>query len=144
MIFKFIFEHIFGPKKDNFICSVFVLLEGTSNAICDFRLYLQSENFDILTILTVYSCIIPVHYFEHYWQYSSNYMFKVNNRNTRTIMWNMFKVNNKDTKTMPLANDATGDVTGIVLVSLLLTLNIFHNIVLVFLLLTLSRWMPAK
>ena len=28
-------------------------------------------------------------------------MFKVNNRNTRTKMWNMFKVNNKDTKTTP-------------------------------------------
>ena len=31
----------------------------------------------------------------------SNYMFKVNNRNTRTKVWNIFKVNNKDTKMMP-------------------------------------------
>ena len=58
------------------------------------------------------------------------YPFKVNNRNTRTRceicsklliniserrLWNMFKVNNKDTRTTP----------GIILVSLLLTLNIF-------------------
>ena len=63
-------------------------------------------------------------------------MFKVNNRNTRTKVWNMFKVNNKDTKTMPL-------LSGIVLVSLMLTLNMFHTFVLVFLLLTLGRWMPA-
>ena len=53
---------------------------------------------------------------------AGNYMFKVNNRNSRTKVWNMFKVNNKDTKTTPL-----------------LTLNIFHTFVLVFLLLTLSR-----
>ena len=33
----------------------------------------------------------------------------------------MFKVNNKDTRTTPMAN-------GIVLVSLLLTLNIFHTL----------------
>ena len=33
----------------------------------------------------------------------------------------MFKVNNKDTRTTPIVN-------GIVLVSLLLTLNIFHNL----------------
>ena len=26
---------------------------------------------------------------------------KVNNRNIRTNVWNMFKVNNKDTRTMP-------------------------------------------
>ena len=56
---------------------------------------------------------------------AGNYMFKVNNRNSRTKVWNMFKVNNKATKTTPLA--------------LLLTLNIFHTFVLVFLLLTLSR-----
>ena len=31
---------------------------------------------------------------------ADNYMFKVNNRNTKT----MFKVNNKDIKTMPLAS----------------------------------------
>ena len=43
----------------------------------------------------------------------------------------MFKVNNKDTRTMP----------GVVLVSLLLNLSKFH-LVLVFLLLTLSRLMP--
>ena len=33
---------------------------------------------------------------------SNNYMFKVNNRNTRTKVWNMFKVNNKAIKTTPL------------------------------------------
>ena len=32
-----------------------------------------------------------------------NYMFKVNNRNTRKKVWNMFKVNNKDTKMTPMA-----------------------------------------
>ena len=55
---------------------------------------------------------------------TSNYMFKVNNRNTRTRC-QIFKVNNKDT-------------IGVVLVSLLLTLNISH-LLLVFLLLTSSR-----
>ena len=30
------------------------------------------------------------------------YLLKVNNRNTRTKVWNMFKVNNKDTKTTPM------------------------------------------
>ena len=34
---------------------------------------------------------------------AGSYMFKVNNRNTRTKVWNMFKVNNKDTKTTPIA-----------------------------------------
>ena len=62
------------------------------------------------------------------------YLLKVNNRNTRKKVWNMFKVNNKDTKTTPHQNDAN----GVVLVSLLLTLNIFHTFVLVFLLLTLN------
>ena len=38
------------------------------------------------------------------------YMLKVNNRNTRTKVWNMSKVNIKDTKTTPM-----------------LTLNIFHS-----------------
>ena len=41
------------------------------------------------------------------------YLLRVNNRNTRNQGWNIFKVNNKD--------------TGIVLVSLLLTLDIFHT-----------------
>ena len=63
---------------------------------------------------------------------AGNYMFKVNNRNARTKVCNMFKVNNEDTK-----NDA--DAIGVVLVSLLLTLNIFHMFVPMFLLLTLSR-----
>ena len=35
---------------------------------------------------------------------AGNYIFKVNNRNTRTKVWNMFKVNNKDTKKTPLAS----------------------------------------
>ena len=52
------------------------------------------------------------------------YLLKVNNRNTRTKVWNMFKVNNK--------------ATGAVLVALFLTFNIFHTFVLVFLLLTLN------
>ena len=32
------------------------------------------------------------------------YLLKVNNRNTRTKVWNMFKVNNKGTKTTQLAS----------------------------------------
>ena len=36
-------------------------------------------------------------------------------------VWNMFKVNNKDTRTTPTAN-------GVVPVSLLLILNIFHTL----------------
>ena len=32
------------------------------------------------------------------------YLLKVNNRNTRTKVWNMFKVNNKATKTTPMAS----------------------------------------
>ena len=32
------------------------------------------------------------------------YLLKVNNRNTRTKVWNMFKVNNKGTKTRQLAS----------------------------------------
>ena len=43
------------------------------------------------------------------------YLLKVNNKIYLNKVWNMFKVNNKDTKT-------TSDV---VLLSLLLTLNIF-------------------
>ena len=30
---------------------------------------------------------------------AGSYLLKVNNRNTRTKLWNVFKVNNKDTKT---------------------------------------------
>ena len=33
---------------------------------------------------------------------AGNYIFKVNNRNTGTKVWDMFKVNNKDTETTPL------------------------------------------
>ena len=52
---------------------------------------------------------------------AGNYIFKVNNRNTRARC-----------EICSIAN-------GIVLVSLLLTLNIFSHLVLVFLFLTLSR-----
>ena len=48
---------------------------------------------------------------------ASIYLLKVNNRNTRTR--NTFKVNNKDTGTTPVT-------WFLVLVSLLLTLNIFN------------------
>ena len=34
---------------------------------------------------------------------AGNYMFKVNNRNTRNKVRNMFKVYNKDTRTTPMA-----------------------------------------
>ena len=49
---------------------------------------------------------------------AGNYMFKVNNRNTRKKMWNMFKFNKKD----------VNDANVVALVSLLLTLNIFHTL----------------
>ena len=45
---------------------------------------------------------------------AGNYMFEVNSGNTRTKSEKMFKINNKDNN-------------GVVLVSLLLTLNIFHT-----------------
>ena len=61
------------------------------------------------------------------------YLLKVNNGKSRTKVWNAFKVNNEDTKT----------TSGIVLVSLLLALNIFHTFFLVFLLLTLNMYLPA-
>ena len=35
---------------------------------------------------------------------AGNYIYKVNNRNTRTKVWNMFTVNNKATKTTPIAS----------------------------------------
>ena len=44
------------------------------------------------------------------------YLLKVNNRNINKV-WNMFKVDNKDRMT-----------PGVVLVSLLLALNIFHTL----------------
>ena len=39
-----------------------------------------------------------------------NYMFKVNNRNSRKV-WNMFKVNNKDTRTTPMAKSNQWNAT---------------------------------
>ena len=98
---------------------------------------------------------------------SSNYIFKVNNRNARIRCENMFKVNNKDTRTTPYVKIKTnlnfyfhtslwcvkrfyeglnktfwGTAKkcenkrlvncyfniGVVLVSLLVTLNIFHTL----------------
>ena len=35
---------------------------------------------------------------------AGNYMFKVNNRSTRTKVWSMFKVNNKGNNATPLAS----------------------------------------
>ena len=35
---------------------------------------------------------------------ASIYLLKVDNRSTRTKVWNMFKVNNKDSKMMPLTS----------------------------------------
>ena len=58
---------------------------------------------------------------------ANNYLFKINNRNTMSKVWNMFQVNNEDN-------------INVVLVSLWLIFNIFHTLLyLVFLLLTLSR-----
>ena len=45
-----------------------------------------------------------------YFYPAGNYMFKVNNRNTRTKVWNIFKVNNKATKTTPLASNSASSV----------------------------------
>ena len=58
-----------------------------------------------------------------------NYMLKVKNRNARTKVWNMFKVNNGICSKLTMKTPKT----------LLLTLNIFHTFVPMFLLLTLSR-----
>ena len=58
------------------------------------------------------------------------YLLKVNNGKTRTKVWNAFKVNNEDTKM----------TSGVVLVSLLLALNIFHTFFLVFLEHVLTGW----
>ena len=57
---------------------------------------------------------------------AGNYMFKVNNRNSRTRceLWTVFKVNNKDTRTTPC----------VVLVSLLITLKHISHLVLVLIL----------
>ena len=46
------------------------------------------------------------------------YLLKVDNRSTRTRCQNMFKVSNKGTITLP----------DVVMVSLLLTLDIFHTL----------------
>ena len=56
LILGFIFDHIFGPKKDKIFCPVFVFRRGMPNAICDLVLYLQSEG---LNISRVYPGIIP-------------------------------------------------------------------------------------
>ena len=69
--------------------------------------------------------LLPLNLFDNrceiWWQplRAGNYMFKVNDRNTRTKC-EMFQVNNKDTRTTLMAND-------IILVSLLINLNIFRT-----------------
>ena len=40
----FIFNHIFGPKKGNLLCPVFVFHRGISNGISDFILYSKNES----------------------------------------------------------------------------------------------------
>ena len=53
----------------------------------------------------------------------ANYMFKVNTKNAKNKVWKMFKDtrnNNKDTRKTP--------PNCVILVSLLLTLNIFHTL----------------
>ena len=58
---------------------------------------------------------------------ANNYLFKINNRNTISKVWNMFQFNNKNS-------------INVILVSLWLIFNIFHTLLyLVFLLLTLNR-----
>ena len=41
LILGFIFDHIFGPKKDKHFWPVFVFHKDMSNAICDLVLYLH-------------------------------------------------------------------------------------------------------
>ena len=38
----FIFDYLFGPKKDKIFCGVFLFHSGMSNGICDLILYLKS------------------------------------------------------------------------------------------------------
>ena len=59
MILGPILDHIFGPKKDNLFCPVFVFRRSMSNAICDHVLYLQSE---YLNIPWAYPGTIPFQY----------------------------------------------------------------------------------
>ena len=42
LLLGFIFDHIFGPKKDNLFGFVFVFLRGMSNAISDLVLYFMN------------------------------------------------------------------------------------------------------
>ena len=57
-------------------------------------------------------------------------LLKVNNWNTEKKMWNMFKFNNKDTRTTSWSVSrkllTAFNIHYVILVSLLLTLNIFH------------------
>ena len=59
MILGPILDHIFGAKKINLFCPVFVFRRGMSNAICDLVLYLQSE---CLNISWIYPGTIPFQY----------------------------------------------------------------------------------
>ena len=47
LILEFIFDCIFGPKKDKLFYPVFVFSRVMSNAIYDFVLYMQSEGLSI-------------------------------------------------------------------------------------------------
>ena len=87
------------------------------------------------------------------------YLFKINSRNAKKMLWNIFRVNNKSTRTtstppenirkplfFSLVNLWFSDVfrgIHIVLVFLLLTLDIFHTFFLVCLLLFLNKEMLA-
>ena len=59
LIPEFIYDYIFGAKKDKLFCPVFVFHKGMSNDICDLVLHLLCEN---LNILLIYPGTIPLQY----------------------------------------------------------------------------------
>ena len=56
----FIFDHIFGPKKDNLFCAALVPNRGMSNGICDLILYLKNEGLNMSWIFRYSSILVLV------------------------------------------------------------------------------------
>ena len=55
---RFIFDHIFGLKKDNHFCPVFVYHRGMSNGISDFILYFKNVGLNISWISQCNSILV--------------------------------------------------------------------------------------
>ena len=58
LLLQFILDHIFGPKKDNLFCPVFVFHRGMSNSICDLVLYLKTKGLKISWISRCSSILV--------------------------------------------------------------------------------------